>query len=53
MGEAENVISRAKAVALNVKGVLERDGATPDDLREAAADFDDIEAEIERLLKDG
>lgn len=53
MGEAEDVIDRAKEVALGIKDVLNRDGATPDDVRNAATDLDDIETEIERLLKDG
>lgn len=53
MSEAEDLISRAKAVALNVQDVLNRDDATIADVRAASADFDDIETDIERLLKDG
>ena len=53
MGEAEDVIGRAKAVAQDVKDVLDGDGATLDDVREAATGFDDIETEIRRLLKNG
>ena len=53
MGEAEDVINRARMVGLNIQNALNKDGATADDVREAAADLDDIEATIERLLADG
>lgn len=53
MGGAEEVIDRAREVALGTRDVLNRDGATPGDVPNAAADLGDIETEIEMLLKDG
>ena len=53
MGEVEDVINRARVAGLNIQNVLNKDGATIGDVREAATDLDDIERDIERLLADG
>ena len=53
MGEAEDVIARAKSVAGDLYEVLQRDGVTGEEVIRAAAPFDDIEREIKRLLADG
>ena len=53
MGEVEDVIEDARSVGFKILDVINTEGTTGDDLRQAAVGFDDIEAKIEKLLADG
>ena len=53
MREAEDVIEDAKSAARDLYHLLQTDGVTGAEVKDAAAVFDDIEYEIEEILKDG
>ena len=53
MRDAEDVIEDAKSAARDMYNLLQTDGVTGAEVKEAAAVFDGIEYEIEELLKYG
>lgn len=53
MSDASKVVERARSAAKDLEQVLMKDGVTGDVVKSAAAPFDEIEAELEKLLKDG
>lgn len=53
MDDVNRVFDKTRTAAEKLQDVLAKDDSTLDDVKRAAGPFDDIEAELERLLKDG